>query len=108
MPAQQTYTFTSTAQLARLRASVAARDGRIEVRSAAGSPLSQRALLHLFFGFLNGVRPIACIDGSYVHSLYVPPTPGTANRRVVEAFLRRTLLGLPTPMAVTISVSTAC
>ncbi len=108
MPAQQTYAFTSTAPLARLRASVAARGGHVRVRTAAGAPFAQRALLHLFFGFLNGIRPIACIDGSYVHSLYVPPTPSTANRRVVEAFLRRTLLGMPTPMAVTIAVTDSC
>jgi MoaA/NifB/PqqE/SkfB family radical SAM enzyme len=108
MPTQQTYAFTSTPRLARLRASVTARDGRVHVRTAAGAPLAQRAFLRLFFGFLNGVPPITSIDGRYVHSLYVPPTPSTANRRVVEAFLRRTLLGQPTPMAVTIAVTDAC
>ncbi|MBM3148314.1 MAG: radical SAM protein, partial [Actinobacteria bacterium] len=108
MAAHETCDFSTTLQLTRLRASVAARSGRVRVRTAAGAPLSQRALLHLFFGLLNGIPPIASADGSYVHSLYVPPTPSTANRRVVEAFLRRTLLGMPTPMAVTIAVTDAC
>jgi len=103
-----TYAFKRTAEFADLTARVTARDSRVVVRTAAGAPLRQRAFLHLFYAFLNGVPPITSVDGGYVHSLYVPPTPSPANERVLEAFLRRTLLGRPTPMAVTIAVTDGC
>jgi len=103
-----TYTFDRTPEFADLRALVAARDGRVRVRTGRDAPLRQRALLHLFYSFLNGVPPITTDGGGYVHSLYVPPTPSGANERIVEAFLRRTLLERPTPMAVTIAVTDGC
>jgi MoaA/NifB/PqqE/SkfB family radical SAM enzyme len=103
-----TYTFRTTHELDGLRAVVVARDGKLRVRTAPGAPLQQRFLVRMFFEFLGGIPPLAEIDGALQHSLYVPPAPSPANERLVEAFLRRTVLDRPTPMAVTIAVTDGC
>ena len=102
------YRFPNIPELKKLSIMVENKGDIIRTAISGTNSLWVRFLIKFYFGFHNKIGTLACLNGSNVYSMYLPPFPSLAHARMFEVFLLSVLFKRKIPMAVTIGVTTGC